>query len=290
MKVSCPSCHAVYKIPDEKIPKNRTGRATCAKCKHRFIISSSEKTTAPAQPVSDVSPELLPKTTVNKEPPVQAEWTYADTETPVTFSYGDCLRFAWHEIKTDPALTIAGLLVIPMAVQMIPQLFVETIPEDLWFIGLVIALAAAAAQMIVTLGIAGITLKICDGRLAGFGDLLAYYPLLLTYFLSSLLLFGICFIGFLLLIIPGIIFMLWFQFYVLAIVDKNAGPVEALKISHATAKGNFRHIFVFWCVMFAVNLVGMIPCGLGLFVTVPMSFIAWAYLYRTLQGRTPTIS
>lgn len=290
MKVNCPSCDAVYNIPDEKIPKDRTVRATCVKCKHRFKISSPKQIPAPSQTPPDIVPETPPKRPASKTPTIQAEWTYTDTDSPAAFSYGDCLRFAWHEIKTDPALTIAGLLVIPMVIQMIPQFFIEAIPEDLWFIDLALSLVAAAVQMVITLGVSGITLKICDGRPSGFGDLFAYYPLLLTYFSSSLLVFAICFIGFLLLIIPGIIFMLWFQFYVLAIVDENAGPVEALKISYATAKGNIWHILVFWSMLFFINLVGMIPCGLGLFVTVPMSFIAWAYLYRSLHGRTPVIS
>ena len=34
----------------------------------------------------------------------------------------------------------------------------------------------------------------------------------------------------------------------------------------------------------AINLVGAIPCGLGLLVTMPVSVIALTYAYRVLTG------
>ena len=37
MKVTCPECLAVYKIPDERITR-AVARATCKKCGARFII------------------------------------------------------------------------------------------------------------------------------------------------------------------------------------------------------------------------------------------------------------
>jgi predicted Zn finger-like uncharacterized protein len=38
MRIICPTCNAIYKIPDTKIPQTRRAEATCKKCGGRIVI------------------------------------------------------------------------------------------------------------------------------------------------------------------------------------------------------------------------------------------------------------
>lgn len=287
MEIICPACNTVYRVPDKKIPKGRTVKATCKKCGRKIAVRTPVKKTADPKPISGTSPQAPSPITAEGRPVSSMGDIQREPAVSARFSYGNAVRFAWNAVKRDPVLTIVGMLIVPVCIQMVFEIFNGLVPEELWSITLVLALTATVMELIVTLGIAGICLKLCDGRPAGFKDLHAYRPLTIKYFLSSLLFAVICLIGFLLLIVPGIILSLWLQFYVFVIVDEKAGPIQALKKSYTVARGNLGRIFGLWCLLVLINIIGMIPCGLGLFVTVPLTFIAWGYLYRSLQGRIP---
>ncbi len=287
VEIICPACNAVYRVPDKKIPKYRTVKATCKKCGRKITVHTPGYKTVIPKPVSGASPQAPSPITVEGMPDSSMDGIQSEPTVSAGFSYGNAVRFAWSAVKRDPVLAIVGMLIVPVCIQMVFEIFNGPVPEELWSVSLVLGLVATGLELIVTLGIAGICLKFCDGRPAGFKDLHAYRSLTLKYFLSSLLFAVICFIGFLLLIVPGIILSLWLQFYVFVIVDEKAGPVEALKKSYAVATGNLGRIFGLWCLLVLINIIGMIPCGLGLLITVPITFIAWGYLYRSLQGRVP---
>ena len=40
---------------------------------------------------------------------------------------------------------------------------------------------------------------------------------------------------------------------------------------------------LFWLAVLGINILGMIPCGLGLFITIPLTFLAHAHIYRRLE-------
>jgi hypothetical protein len=210
-----------------------------------------------------------------------------DPTSKAAFSARDALGFGWRALKRDPVLVVVGMFIVPVCIQMIFEVFNGVIPEEMWPISGVLAAVAVVAELAVTLGIAGICLKICDGRPAGFKDLHAHIPQTLTYLISTLLFGLLCLGGFIFFIVPGILLSLWLQFYGFVIVDEKAGPVAALKKSYAVARGRLWRIFAFSCLLGFYNFLGLLLCGMGLLITVPVSFIAWAYLYRSLQGRSP---
>jgi uncharacterized membrane protein len=89
-----------------------------------------------------------------------------------------------------------------------------------------------------------------------------------------------------LLIVPGIIFFIMFQYYGYFIVDKKMGPVEALKASAALTKGVRWKLFGFGLVIGLLNIGGALLLLLGLFVTIPVSQMAIAHVYRKLLPQT----
>jgi len=92
------------------------------------------------------------------------------------------------------------------------------------------------------------------------------------------------FIGWFLFIIPGMWVMLRFAFFPFFIVDKNAGPIEALKMSYHATAGHIWDMFAFWIVVRLIMYVGYLSL-IGIIVAWPLSTLAYAFVYRQLTGK-----
>lgn len=90
-------------------------------------------------------------------------------------------------------------------------------------------------------------------------------------------------LGFILLIVPGIIIVLMFQMYAYLVVDKGLGPIAALKRSRVITKGSRWRLFVLGFLIVLVNLGGLLCLVVGLLVTIPLTAIASARVYDLLE-------
>jgi uncharacterized membrane protein len=94
-------------------------------------------------------------------------------------------------------------------------------------------------------------------------------------------------VGFILIIVPGIIAALMLCFTQLLVVDRKLGPLEALKESYHMTKGHLLQLFLFMLSLILLNIVGAILLLVGLLVTVPITLLAIAHVYmkiHSLQG------
>jgi len=71
----------------------------------------------------------------------------------------------------------------------------------------------------------------------------AILPRLLTIIIAAILVIIVEFIGFMLLVVPGIIFALWFALTAQAIVVEKLGPIAGMKRSKALVSGNLGKVF-----------------------------------------------
>jgi uncharacterized membrane protein len=142
---------------------------------------------------------------------------------------------------------------------------------------------------VVWLGIGYINflLNIVDGKQARYRDIFygvrspeqfAYY-LLVTLAYTVLVVLGLV-----LLIIPGVILSIGFLFVRYYIAENRLGFMNAFQSSWEITKGNRWKIFWFGIVLFFFNLVGLLALGFGLLVTIPMSQLMWARMFRQLEG------
>ncbi len=141
-------------------------------------------------------------------------------------------------------------------------------------------------SMIAQIGLIKITLKIHDDQPAQLTELFSYAPLIFKYLLANILYGAIIFAGGILLIIPGIIWAVMFQFTPYFIIDKDAGIMEALKSSASLTSGAKWNLFFFNILIGLVNLAGALCFLVGLLLTIPLSFMAIAYVYRQLLSQT----
>lgn len=117
-------------------------------------------------------------------------------------------------------------------------------------------------------------------------DAFALTPRLVISLILASLLVGIgSFIGFILLIIPGVIFALRAAFAQYIVIDQNEKPVSAIKKSIALTKGYFWSVFRLILVIIVLCIISVFPLVfLGFIVTVPLSIIAFSIVYRKIQS------
>ncbi|MFA5841366.1 MAG: hypothetical protein WC835_00150 [Candidatus Paceibacterota bacterium] len=125
-------------------------------------------------------------------------------------------------------------------------------------------------------------LDIYAGKKAAVENLFSKYNLILQYLVTSVLYLAMVFVGLVLFIIPGIYVMLRFQFYKFLIVDKEMEPIEALRGSAQMTRGHVWQLFGLLCISVALNILGLLALGVGLLVTVPVTLLAYTFVYKKL--------
>lgn len=100
---------------------------------------------------------------------------------------------------------------------------------------------------------------------------------LVAWFLYSAMIF----IGLLCFVLPGFIALLRFAFFPYFIIDKNAGPIDALKMSYEATKNHVWDVFALWVVIKIIGYIALLG-WMGIFLTWPLSTLAYAFFYRKL--------
>ncbi|MDS1114566.1 hypothetical protein RD149_12390 [Gordonia westfalica] len=91
-------------------------------------------------------------------------------------------------------------------------------------------------------------------------------------------------IGYVLCIIPGIIAMFFLMFSVVATIDKSLSPINAMKNSFELTKSKVGDSIITLLVTYAINLVGVLVCYVGLIVAAPVAQLFLVHCWRRLNG------
>ena len=76
-----------------------------------------------------------------------------------------------------------------------------------------------------------------------------------------------------------------FMFATFIVIDRELGPIEAMKESKRLAHGHKWALLGFVLVLALINLLGVLALGVGLLVSIPVSSLAFVHTYRVLGGR-----
>jgi uncharacterized membrane protein len=117
-----------------------------------------------------------------------------------------------------------------------------------------------------------------------FGDLFAGFSKFLNLFLLSLLMFVIVVFGFILCIVPGVMAFLGLWPAYLLVMEDDLGPVEALQAAWALTDGYKGSLFVYAICAGLLQIVGLLACCVGLFVTGPVAELGWMTAYNELRA------
>lgn len=194
------------------------------------------------------------------------------------------LAFGWATLKKRP-LFIIGAFVLAMAVSGITSVLLdpgENAPFTM--VTLAMSLISAAIGLLIEIGLVTFSLRTHDAvEKVTLKDLWNPTPFL-WYVISQFLVGVIVLVGLVLLIIPGVIAMLGLMFSSYLIIDKNLGPIEAIKESWRMTKGHKMQLFLLVLALIGINILGFLALFVGLIVSVPISMLAVAHVYRKLSA------
>ena len=199
------------------------------------------------------------------------------------FSIKEALSFGWEAFKSRVSFFIVLLLLLGV-LSAIPQFLIKH--TEIVGLKITLVIINQLFQYFLTVGLVKIGLKVVDGSDVKIGDLFSGGPVFVTYVLGVFLFTLIVLAGFVLLVVPGIILSVMLQYYSYFIIDKNMGPVESIKASAELTKGVRWKLFGFGLTLLLLNLSGALLLVVGMFVTIPVSLVAYAFVYRKLLPQT----
>ena len=205
------------------------------------------------------------------------------------FSINETIQFGWQTLRKNLGFWISLLIIVGLLFT-IPDVIANQVRKESHFFGFIIDVLSFVLSILISIGLIKISLRFCDQEKGKFSDLFLWYPLFFKYLFSSILYGLIVVFGLVLLIVPGIIWAIKFFFYDYFIVDKGVGPIEALKRSSALTKGIKWDLFVFSLVLLIINFLGALAFVIGLFITIPITMVAQAFVYRKLLSQIETTS
>ena len=126
-------------------------------------------------------------------------------------------------------------------------------------------------------------LDIADGRPVTVGSF--FRPRNIGPVVITALLVGIITeIGYALCFVPGLIASIMLMFAIIAVVDRNLSPVDAIKTSFDIAKNNVGPVILVWLLTALIVFVGALLFGVGLLVAMPVAALLHVYAFRRLSG------
>ena len=203
-----------------------------------------------------------------------------------TFSIRIVIVDSWLSVKANLKFFVLLTLLL-WGIQAIRQFVLGALPNP----SLVYSLTVLLFMLLntaVTLGLIHLSLNFLKTKQTAFSDLTARLSLFWPYLLSSIYYGLIVLAGTILLIIPGVIWAIRYQFFGYLIVDRGLKPKDALAKSKEITQGNWGKLFLFGLSLMLLNLVGLLAFLVGLLVTIPMSLLATAKVYQLLSGANPT--
>ena len=191
---------------------------------------------------------------------------------PQSLPLGDYFKTGWGLFKQYHTGFVGFCLL-----NIVIQLALHSIP----YVG---AVASAAVSAPLFMGNFIVSAKLLQGQTPEFRDFFTgfqfFLPLLLLSLAASLLIS----IGTILLVIPGVYLAVAYLFASYLVVDRRLDFWPAMELSRHTVNPQWFGYFAFMLLLVLLNLAGALLLGLGLLVTIPLSFCAVTVAYADLFG------
>ena len=211
------------------------------------------------------------------------------------FNFTDVLSYGWRVMKANlwffVGLGFIWLIITytPAAIEFIAARMDLPAPVFL-AVRIITNIAGWIISTILGIGLIKIALSFCDERKPPLSMLFDAWGCFWRYVAAAILYGLIVLGGFILFIIPSIIWAIKFGLCLYFVVDKGLGPIEALKASSRTTMGVKWDLFGFGIICGLINLLGLLCLIVGVFATYPTIMVAQALVYRQLLAQTPELA
>ena len=231
------------------------------------------------------------------------------------FSKREIITSSWNIMKPHLGLLILAVLFI-FGLNLLLSALQEVLLGDITSQSVIFTLAAYLFQMGLHLGMLRITLNIINNKEVNFSQLFDSFNVLIPFVLATIVFIAILLIAaspgimlllasasadwdsmsnleaidnwsviipIILIIIPAVYISVRLQFYNYFLLDEESGIIESIKRSAEISKGNVGELFLLGAVLSIIILISIIPLGLGLIFSIPLSTMATSYVYLKLK-------
>ena len=303
IEFQCPACQAALRVPDTAIGK----QAKCPRCGQIVTVVGAP----PNEPDLGVGPAGPPPIGQPPVPPVPPDVNpYAPPQTPVSYlppvdqgliepqiiSFSDTFSTTWQMFFDNfgsflgMGALLFGLTFIGNILMNLVSFTFVAMEDEAAFVVLgismfILMLVMIAANMWLQGGMLRYSVELAKGMRPTFGRVFLPFDRFLGYFAVTLLSGLAVSVGFILLIIPGIILMLMFTCAPAVYLDGKAGVLDSLSVSTNITRGNRLTILGLFLVNFLLAfLATVLTCGLAWFLTEPFFALLTAVIYTRSTG------
>jgi uncharacterized membrane protein len=205
-----------------------------------------------------------------------------------TFSIRESFSKGWDIFLSNKKVLIASTFVIMVASAISNR--DEGAYRNVGISGLLIMAAIFVANLIIQIGWIKLLLKLIDGEVATVKELINHSRLFWRFALTYILLSLLMVLGLLLLVIPMFYVVLTYSFAPIIVIDEHVPVKEAFRRSKEIARGHrWKLLGLMLCLVLA-NLAGALVFFVGLFISIPVSMLAYLLVYRKLLNhKTVTV-
>lgn len=209
---------------------------------------------------------------------------------------GDCITRAWGLLKNNFGPVVGVSTLVCLIIICINQLFglitrpiidgmilTRTISAKGMVIIFAVTVISAPVSTVFMAGLFKYYLNLIRDGTATVGDAFSGFgPQTGNLILLSFVQMIFIVIGYALCILPGIYLTVGWYFAIPLVIDRHLNFWDAMELSRRRVS---KHWFVVFAAMLVFGLLGMcgiIACGIGVLVTMPLGMIALMYAYETL--------
>lgn len=231
--------------------------------------------------------------------PPQSDMQLSQKGTPIgedpffgaPWEVGTAVSAAMEKVKADPGpffiivAIFAGFSIASgMAGQLITFGAQATGDQDLILVAsLATNLLSQLVGLFVSILTIGGAIKIGRGEKFGVADLVPPASVVLSVVAGGIMVTIGYIFGLMVLIVPGVIWILATFFTKYIIIDQHLGPIDAIKESLRLTDGNKMKLLI-WCfAVFGMMLLGVFAMCIGALLVVPFTQVATAMIYDNIR-------
>ena len=198
-------------------------------------------------------------------------------------------KFSFYQYKQYSSFII-GIMVTYFVLAVVPQVYITAYAPQEPTKGIqILSGVLIVIQLFLTLGFIKIMLQLVDDQYVEINDLFNNFLPFISYFIAYFLYVIAVVLGLLLFIVPGIFIAIRFLFYPYFILDGTHSSILALQKSYKLTKGLELELFLFGLAVIALNIAGALFFGIGIIFTYPLTTMATAILFRSLQNESDSL-
>lgn len=191
------------------------------------------------------------------------------------------LRQSINAVLERPTVFI-GIMLVPAIVSIPLSFVIEAIagePGTMSFLILLVQLIIAAVGVLASIALLCAAMNPMLTIQDAYKKSLSYF---VRYVILSILVGLAVFVGFILLIVPGVIFMVWFAFAYYILIAENIGGIDAMKRSKQMVSGHWWSVFGHLVFVTACSLAVALVLGFLVGLTGMMENAVVGNIYSTI--------